>query len=112
MQNLSNSKQTAAGMGQAAAEGIDENRSGAADSLSSAASAVRDKADSLPGGATVRGAARGAAKVLSSSADYVRDTDVKSMLADAKSLIKNNPGPALLTAAVLGFLVARKFSRN
>jgi hypothetical protein len=29
-----------------------------------------------------------------------------------QTLVKNNPGPALLTAAALGFLVARTFSRD
>jgi hypothetical protein len=29
-----------------------------------------------------------------------------------QKIVKNNPGPALLTAAVLGFLVARTFSRE
>lgn len=46
------------------------------------------------------------------TADYVRKTDLKSMMAEAQRIVKNNPGPALLTAAVLGFLVARTFSRN
>jgi hypothetical protein len=70
------------------------------------------KADSLAGGESVKGAAYTAADALSSTADYVRENDVKSMLADVRKLVKNNPGPALLTAAVLGFLVARGFSRD
>jgi len=102
----------AAGIGQAAAEKIDANRSSAASGLDSAASAIHEKADNLPGGETVRGAAHTAADALSSTADYVRENDVKSMLADAQKLVRNNPGPALLTAAVLGFLVARAVSRD
>jgi len=68
--------------------------------------------DSLPGGESVKGAAHAAADALSSTADYVRENDLKSMLTDVRKLVKNNPGPALLTAAVLGFLVARTFSRD
>jgi len=102
----------AAGVGQAAADKVDANRSSAASGLDSAASAIHEKADSLPGGETVRGAAHTAADALSSTADYVRENDVKSMLADVQRIVKNNPGPALLTAAVLGFLVARTFSRD
>ncbi len=109
---ISRAKTGAAGMGQAAAEKIDANRSTAAGGLDSAASALHQKADSLPGGESVRGAAHTAADALSSTADYVRENDVKSMLADVQKLVKNNPGPALLTAAVLGFLVARTFSRD
>jgi ElaB/YqjD/DUF883 family membrane-anchored ribosome-binding protein len=99
-------------MGRAAAEKIDENRSAAAGGLDSAASALHQKADKLPGGESVKGAAHTAADALSSTADYVRENDLKSMLADVQKLVKNNPGPALLTAAVLGFLVARTFSRE
>ena len=102
----------ASGIGQAAAQKIDANRSSAASGLDSAASAIHEKADSLPGGEAVQGAAHTAADALSSTADYVRENDVKSMLADAQKLVRNNPGPALLTAAVLGFLVARAISRD
>lgn len=109
---ISRAKAGAAGMGQAAAEKIDANRSTAAGGLDSAANALHQRADSLPGGESVRGAAHTAADALSSTADYVRENDVQSMLADVQKLVKNNPGPALLTAAVLGFLVARTFSRD
>ena len=99
-------------MAQAAAGKIDENRTAAAGGLESAASTLHQKADSLPGSESVKGAAHKAADALSSTADYVRENDVKSMMADVQQLVKNNPGPALLTAAVLGFLVARTFSRD
>jgi hypothetical protein len=42
----------------------------------------------------------------------VREHDVNSMLADIERLVKNNPGPSLLAAAILGFLVGRTFSSN
>lgn len=64
--------------------------------------------DSASGG----NAAHPAADASSSTAEYFREHDVRSMLADVRKLVKNNPGPALLTAAVLGFLVARTFSRE
>jgi hypothetical protein len=105
-------RETAASMGQAAAARIDEKRSGAASALDSAASAIHNKADSLPGGAALRGAAHATADALSSSADYVRENDVRSMFSGVQQLVKNNPGPVLLSAVVLGFLVARTFSRN
>jgi hypothetical protein len=108
----SRAKAGASGMGHAAAEKIDEDRSAAAGGLDSAASALYEKANSLPGGESVKGAAHTAADVSSSTAEYVRKNGVKSMLADVRKLIKDNPGPVLLTAAVLGFLVARTFSRE
>jgi ElaB/YqjD/DUF883 family membrane-anchored ribosome-binding protein len=99
-------------VGKAAGEKLDEGRSATAGGLDSAASALHQNADRLPGGDSVTRAAHTAADALSSSADYVRENDLKSMLADVQKIVKNNPGPALLTAAVLGFLVARTFSRD
>jgi ElaB/YqjD/DUF883 family membrane-anchored ribosome-binding protein len=99
-------------MGTAAAEKLAATRSAAAAGLDSAASALHQNAERLPGGDSVKGAARTAADALSSTADYVRENDFKGMLADVQKIVKNNPGPALLTAAVLGFLVARTFSRG
>ena len=109
---LAGAKAAASNIGQAAADTIDNTRSTAAGGLDSAASALHHSADSLPGGESVQGVAHSAADALSSTADYVRENDVKSMLADVQKIVKNNPGPALLTAAVLGFLVARTFSRD
>jgi ElaB/YqjD/DUF883 family membrane-anchored ribosome-binding protein len=99
-------------MGQKAADKIDENRGAAASGLESAASAIREKADTLPGGERVANAAHATANAVGVAADYVRDNDVKAMMADVQTLVKNNPGVALLTAAALGFLIARTFSRD
>ena len=56
--------------------------------------------------------AHATAEKISSTADYVREHDVKQMIGDVETLVKNNPGPSLLIAAVFGFLVARAFSNN
>ncbi|MEP7246751.1 MAG: hypothetical protein ABI885_24155 [Gammaproteobacteria bacterium] len=108
----SQAQATAAGFGQKAADKIDEKRGAAAGGLDSAASALHEQADKIPGGEKVTSAAHTAADALGASADYIRENDLKSMLTDVQKLVKNNPGPALLTAAVLGFLVARTFTRN
>ena len=108
----SQTKAKASGLGQAATDRLNENRGAAAGGLDSAASALHGKADSLPGGETVANAAHTAANALGSTADYIRENDLKAMLEDVQKLVKNNPGPALLTAAVLGFLVARTLSRE
>ncbi len=110
--SLGASKGKAAEMAQKVADKIDENRGAAASRLESAASALREKADTLPGGEKVAGAAHATADAVGVAADYVRQTDVKAMMADVQQLVKNNPGPALLTAAALGFLIARTFSRD
>lgn len=110
--SLSTSKGKAAELGQRVADTIDENRGAAASGLESAAGALRERADALPGGERVVNAAHATANAVGVAADYVRDNDLKAMVADVQKLVKNNPGPALLAAAALGFLVARTFSRD
>jgi ElaB/YqjD/DUF883 family membrane-anchored ribosome-binding protein len=109
--SLGVSKGKAADIGQKVADKIDENRGAAASGLDSAASALREKADTLPG-EKVANAAHATADAVGVAADYVRENDLKAMMADVQKLVKNNPGPALLTAAALGFLIARTFSRD
>jgi hypothetical protein len=110
--SLGVSKGKAAEMGQKVADKIDENRGAAASGLESAAGALREKADTLPGGEKVVTAAHATADAVGVAADYVRDTDVKAMMADVLKLVKNNPGAALLTAAAVGFLMGRTLSRD
>lgn len=102
----------ASALGRAAADKIDRTRAAAAGGLESAAAALHGQADRLPGGAKVAGSAHAAADALSSTADYVRDNNLKSMTEDVQKLVKNNPGYALLAAVALGFLVARALSRD
>ena len=99
-------------LGRTAADNLDENRDAAAGSLNKAATALHEKAESLPGGEKVTNLAHATAEKLSSTADYVREHDVNRMMADVKTLVKNNPGPSLIAAAVIGFLVGRAFSSN
>jgi ElaB/YqjD/DUF883 family membrane-anchored ribosome-binding protein len=89
---------------------VDTNRQSAAQGLEQAASTIRDKAPRLPGGERVTDLAHTAADKLTATAGYVREHDVNTMVADVEALVKNNPGPALLAAAVVGFLVGRAFS--
>jgi hypothetical protein len=102
----------AAELGQAAADTLDSQRHTAASGLSSAADTIRARADQLPGGETVSGLARSAADSLTSTADYVRENDLKGMMADVQQVVKKNPGPALLAAAFVGFLVGRAFTHS
>jgi ElaB/YqjD/DUF883 family membrane-anchored ribosome-binding protein len=97
-------------LGRTAADTVDANREAAASGLESAASTLHEKAYSLPGGEKVTSLAHAAADSLTSTADYVREHDVNSMMGDLERLVKNNPGPSLLAAAAIGFLVGRTFS--
>ena len=88
---LSASKGKAAEMGQKVADTIDENRGAAASGLESAAGALRERAATLPGGDKVVNAAHATANAVGVAADYVRDNDLKAMMADlrwAKQLTK------------------------
>jgi ElaB/YqjD/DUF883 family membrane-anchored ribosome-binding protein len=105
-------KEKASDLGQMAADKIDNNRDAAATGLDKAASTLHDKAESLPGGEKVTSLAHATADKLSSTADYVRTHDVNRMMGDVETLVKNNPGPALLVAAAIGFLVGRAFSSS
>jgi ElaB/YqjD/DUF883 family membrane-anchored ribosome-binding protein len=87
--------------GRAATEKIDQGRSSAASGLESTASALHD------GGEKVTGLAHATADKLSSTADYLRNNDVKRMMADVEELVKKNPGPSLFAAGVIGFLAGR-----
>ena len=99
-------------LGHTAADKIDVNRDAAAGGIEKAASALHEKADSLPGGEKVTSFAHATADKLSSTADYVREHDVKRMMADVETVVKNNPGRSLLVAAVIGYLVGRAFTSN
>ena len=99
-------------LGRSAADKVDENRGAAASGLQKAASALHEKAESLPGGEKISSMGHAAAERMSSTADYVREHDVEGMMTDVETLVKNNPGRSLLAAAVIGFLLGRTFSSN
>jgi ElaB/YqjD/DUF883 family membrane-anchored ribosome-binding protein len=108
----SQAKDKMAELGRTTADKIDQNRDSAASSLETAAATIHQKADNLPGGEKVTNLAHTAADKLSSTAEYVRQHDVNGMMADVERVVKNNPGPSLLAAAVVGFLVGRAFSND
>lgn len=99
-------------LGQKAADAIDSKRESVAQKIDSAASALHERADRLPGGEKVSGGAHRTAEALEDAAEYVRDQDVRAMLSDVRQAITRHPGAALLTAAAVGFLIARGFSRD
>lgn len=80
--------------------------------IQSAASTLRSRASWLPGRYKVARAAHTTADVMESAADYVREQDVRGMMADARQIARRHPGATLLTAAALGFLIVRSLSRR
>ncbi|MDP9064862.1 MAG: hypothetical protein M3O06_03230 [Pseudomonadota bacterium] len=105
-------KNKAAQLGQSATDKANEGRHAAAGGLASAAASLHDSADGLPGGERVSGLAHSAADKMSSAADYIKSHDVDAVMEDLQTLVKNNPVPAMLTAAAVGFLLGRLFSNN
>lgn len=91
---------------------IDDKREALASGIDSAASTLRSRADSLPGGEKVSRAAHGTAEAMEKAAGYVREQDLQDMLSDIQQVVKRHPGVVLLTALAVGFLVARSFSRT
>jgi ElaB/YqjD/DUF883 family membrane-anchored ribosome-binding protein len=105
-------RQKVSDAGRQATDKIDEKRGPAADALESAASTIHQRAEDLPGGENVRSVAHSAAEKLESTAGYIREHDVRSMLLDVEGIVKRNPGPSLLIAAAIGFLIGRAFRED
>jgi len=89
---------------------IDGSRVPAARKLESAASAIHENAEALPGGPAVTEFAHTAAEKMQATAAYVRQHNVNDMWSDVKSFVRKYPGQSLAAAAALGFLVGRRFS--
>ncbi len=98
--------------GSNAADKFDQNRASAASGLDGAADQLHQRAEQLPGGEKVTNMAHSAADKLSATADYVRQNDFSSMVSDVETMVKKNPGPALVVSAALGFLLARAISSD
>jgi ElaB/YqjD/DUF883 family membrane-anchored ribosome-binding protein len=107
-----NAKEKAEQLGRSAAKKIDESRGPAASSLESAAAALRDKAQTLPGGEKIADVAHSAADKLEATADYVKRHDTKQMAADVESMVRRHPGRSLMIAAAIGFLFGRAFQKD
>jgi len=80
--------------------------------MESAASALRDKADNLPGGEAVAQGAHSTAAAMEAAADYVREQDLRGMLSDLRQTVTRHPGAALLAALAVGFVIARSLARR
>src|SRR4029079_14373256 len=101
----SRSREKAQAVGQAAANAIDQNRDSAARVLSDAATAIADGAKRLPPGTGVARLADTTAAKIDATARYVREHNAQQMMDEVKAFLKNNPGTAVLGAAVFGVLV-------
>jgi hypothetical protein len=99
-------------MGQQAIDVVDDKRDAVARGIDSAASALREKAERLPGGPKVARAAHTTADAMQTTAGYVREHDLKGVFSDIRQIVKKHPGATLLTVTALGFMLARSLSRR
>ena len=111
-ERVSRMKDRVSSIARTAADTVDSRRATTAAGLEAAASTLHDRAERLPGGDKLSDVAHAAADRLSTTADYVRTHDVNRMKTDVKTLVKNNPGPSLLVAAAVGFLLGRAITRD
>ena len=110
-------KEKVADFGRKAVSNLDESRKNAAGALDQTAAKLHSNVDQLSGAARtaadqISGVTHDAAEKIQAAADYIRETDLKSMGEDLKDVVKRYPGPALAAAAALGFIVARGFRRD
>ena len=89
---------------------IDEKRMGAADALHHTASTLRGTAQSSS--QRITSFADSTATTLENTANYVREHDVKGMMGDLEQVFRRNPGPSMIAAAALGFLLGSAMWRN
>jgi len=87
-------------------------RSASANTLDRAASRLREKAESIPGGDTTSEYARTFADKMEATADYIRRSDFQGMKMDAENCIRRHPGQSLLAAIAAGFLLGRAMRRR
>jgi len=85
---------TLADAGRNVRDRINDARGPAAEQLRNAAGAVSDFSS-------------GAADSVQAVAGYVRENDVKTMLADLKDFVRRHPGQSLIAAIAAGFLIGR-----
>jgi ElaB/YqjD/DUF883 family membrane-anchored ribosome-binding protein len=99
-------KQQINDFGRSAGETIDGTRTAAASGLESTAAALHQSGDKMTG------LANATADKLSGTAEYLRNHDIKSMMADVEEVVKKNPGFSLLAAGAIGFLVGQTLRRK
>ena len=93
-------------VGTKAAQRADRARVSAAAGLDTVASTLHQRGDK------VASATHSAADAVSSGAEYLRANDVQTMMGDLMEVIRRNPGPSLLGAAALGFILGRALRRD
>jgi len=93
----------AAELGSNAADAIDSGLHTAGSKLQDTAATLRSTAAS--GSTRVNEVTNRAAAGLEATARYFQDVDTRTLVSSMESIIRRNPGPSLIAAAVAGFLI-------
>ena len=94
-------------MGRHAMDRADQSRGSVAEGLERTAQALRSK---MPEGASEY--AQPAVEAMERAADYIRTHDLKEMGNDLTSTVRQHPGPSLIAAVAVGFLVGVMLRRD
>ncbi len=95
---------------QSAAEKFERGRAGTAETLESAAAAVRTKGGEA--GAALTDLSSRAATNLDTSARYVRNANLSQLWSDMGALARQHPGAIAVGAIVAGFCMGRMITRR
>ena len=102
--------ETLADLAQSAAGRIERGRVGAAETLESAATAVRTKGGEA--GAAITDLSSKAATNLDTSARYVRNASLGQVWSDMRALARQHPGAIAVSAIVVGYCMGRMMTRR
>jgi len=103
-------KEKASQYGRVASQKIDQGRISTASGLESAANSLRSSAQT--GGDAITQFANNAADRLQTTASYMREHSVGQMYGDVEQVVRRNPGPSLIAAAAVGFLLGAALRRD
>ena len=97
-------------LAQSAGEKLERGRVGTAETLESAATAVRTKGGEA--GAAITDLSSKAATNLDTSARYVRNANLSQLWSDMGALARQHPGAIAVGAIVAGFCMGRMITRR
>jgi len=104
-------KDTAGQMTETVSEKLDEQRENAAEGLGRVASALHEKADSVPGGPKLANLTHHIADGMESTAGYLREHDLSKVGEDLMNVCRKYPTRSLLAALAFGFMLGRSARR-
>jgi ElaB/YqjD/DUF883 family membrane-anchored ribosome-binding protein len=105
-QKANEAKDKIADLGRKTVDQIDAQRESVASTLNKTASALHEQ------GENAAGLAHTTADKLETTADYLRQHDLKAMMSDVEELAKRYPGQCLAAAVGVGFLLGRVFRNS